>query len=413
MPQSTSDAGGIADRYAQGARMGAMMKKKIMLLSPMLHQGGFERVCVATARLLEPYFDVYIVIFSSRDIAYDIHGLHVIDLRLGSVDSLPGKIRNVILRSRKVSRLKKELGIDIAYSFGPTANLVNVCSRSHGLTWCGVRSYMDMGNPRSLKLFCKRADKIICCSRIIEKELQEQYGCRKTDTLYNPFDAGELRRSALKPEDRLPFTNHERVIVSMGRQDDVKGYWHLVKSFSLVNRRLPDTRLLIVGEGDFHEYWKLAESLGVADAIRFPGVKRNPFPWMNLGSVYVMTSLNEGFPNVLAEAMCLGKPVISTNCMTGPAEILMDDFVSVEGREAYIDGDYGILIPNLSREKNMQPEILPEEERLAEQIIRMLEDKALYQHYREASLKRAADFSNEAYVEAIRRMAEEPVVSFQ
>ena len=47
------------------------MKKKIMLIVPMLHQGGFERVCVATARLLEPFYEVYIVIFSSRDIAYD------------------------------------------------------------------------------------------------------------------------------------------------------------------------------------------------------------------------------------------------------------------------------------------------------------------------------------------------------
>ena len=45
------------------------MKKKIMLIVPMLHQGGFERVCVATARLLEPFYEVYIVIFSSRDIA--------------------------------------------------------------------------------------------------------------------------------------------------------------------------------------------------------------------------------------------------------------------------------------------------------------------------------------------------------
>lgn len=49
----------------------------------------------------------------------------------------------------------------------------------------------------------------------------------------------------------------------MGREDDVKGFWHLVKSFSLVHRRLPDSRLVIVGEGDFLEYWKLADALGI------------------------------------------------------------------------------------------------------------------------------------------------------
>ena len=135
------------------------MKKKIMLIVPMLHQGGFERVCVATARLLEPFYEVYIVIFSSRDIASDIRGLRVIDLHMGAEDGKLRKIRNVFRRSRKVSSLKKELGVDIAYSFGPTANLVNVFSRSSGKTWCGVRSYMDMGNPRLLKLFCSRSDR--------------------------------------------------------------------------------------------------------------------------------------------------------------------------------------------------------------------------------------------------------------
>ena len=64
------------------------MKKKIMLIVPMLHQGGFERVCVATARLLEPYYEVYIVIFSAADIAYDIRGLHVIDIHMESVETV-------------------------------------------------------------------------------------------------------------------------------------------------------------------------------------------------------------------------------------------------------------------------------------------------------------------------------------
>ena len=104
------------------------MKKKIMLIVPMLHQGGFERVCVATARLLEPYYEVYIVIFSAMDIAYDIRGLHVIDIHMKSVEGKAGKVFNVFRRAKRVAALKEEYGIDIAYSFGPTANLVNVFS---------------------------------------------------------------------------------------------------------------------------------------------------------------------------------------------------------------------------------------------------------------------------------------------
>ena len=129
------------------------MKKKIMLIVPMLHQGGFERVCVATARLLEPYYEVYIVIFSAMDIAYDIRGLHVIDIHMKSVEGKAGKILNVFRRAKRVAALKREYGIEIAYSFGPTANLVNVFSGMRPFRknaakrtkiWCGVRSYMDM-----------------------------------------------------------------------------------------------------------------------------------------------------------------------------------------------------------------------------------------------------------------------------
>ncbi len=384
-----------------------MRKKKIMLIVPMLHQGGFERVCVTTARLLEPYYDVTIVIFSAKDISYDIHGLQVMDLHMGSVEGKLGKICNVLRRSRRVSRLKKELDIDIAYSFGPTANLVNVFSRSRGQVWCGVRSYMDMGNPGMLKLFCRRAHRIISCSAVMEKKLREQFGCSSVETLYNPFDIASLQQQAQK-EERLPFDENCRVIVSMGRQDDVKGFWHLVKSFSLVHEKYADTRLLIVGEGDFQEYWKLAEELGVGEAVSFPGVKKNPFPYLNRGCMYVMTSINEGFPNVLVEAMALGKPVISTNCMTGPAEILSEDFEKVNGREDYLDCEYGILIPNLDACKDLNAHTITEEERrLAQQMERLLSDSGLYEKYAKAAEERAARFSSQAYVEAIRRMAEE------
>lgn len=395
------------------------MKKKIMLIVPMLHQGGFERVCVATARLLESYYEVYIVIFSAMDIAYDIRGLHVIDIHMKSVEGKAGKILNVFRRAKRVAALKREYGIDIAYSFGPTANLVNVFSgmrpfrknaAKRAKIWCGVRSYMDMGNPGLLRLFCCHSDRVVSCSRLIQRELEARFSCRKVCTLYNPFDLKAIRSQSkeIGEKERLPFAGCGRVIVSMGRQDDVKGFWHLLKSFSLLHRKYEDIRLLIVGEGDFKEYWKLAEDLGISDAVSFPGVKKNPFPYLALGRMYVMTSINEGFPNVLVEAMALGIPVISTNCMTGPAEILAEDFDAVSGRQEYLDADYGILIPVMEEKKNLDASVITEEERkLAGQMERLLSDEALHEKYSRAAVARAAQFSGEAYVERIRGMAEE------
>ncbi len=368
------------------------MKKKIMLIVPMLHQGGFERVCVTTARLLEPYFDIYIVLFDSKDIAYDIKGLNVMDLHLGVREGKLGKALNVIKRSLAVRKLKKKWGIDIAYSFGPSANMVNVFSRSDGEVWTGIRSYMDMGNKRLIKLFARRADKVLCCSKRIEEEVASKYHCKKAVTLYNPLDVKELQRNA-EEEIRLPWEDEENIIVSMGREDDVKGFWHLIKSFSLVKKEVPDGKLMIIGEGEFEEYKALAQDLGIGDDVYFTGVKRNPFPYLNAAQVYVLTSYHEGFPNALIEAMALGLPVIATDCLTGPREILRKENLS-----------YGVLIPNMSQEKNLDPlQISGEERALAEEIKKMLTDQEYHRKYEEASAARAKDFSNEYYVECLMR----------
>lgn len=375
-----------------------MDRKKIMLIVPMLHQGGFERVCVATARLLEPYYDVYIVMFDSKDIAYDIKGLNVIDLHLGVSDSLPGKVLNVVKRSRAVAGLKRSLGIDIAYSFGPTANMVNVFSGKRARVWAGIRSYMDMENPKKIRLFCSRADRVLCCSETIRTQIMQQYHCDKAVTLYNPLDVRQVRVQASEEgEPKLPWQERGHIIVSMGREDDVKGFWHLIKAFSLVQKQITDAKLLIIGEGDFEEYKGLAMELGIADAVYFTGLKKNPFPYLGAAAVYVLTSYYEGFPNALIEAMALKVPVIATDCMTGPKEILY------KGNEAC-----GVLIPNMSREKNLRAgDITAEEEQLAAQIKRMLLDEAYRRGYQEAAAGRAYDFSNESYVEGIRKLVQE------
>ena len=365
--------------------------KKMLLIVPALHQGGFEKVCVATARLLQPYFDIRIAIFDSRNIAYDIKGIPVADLRLPSRPDKAGKILNVLKRGLKLRVLKKKEHIDISYSFGPTANLANIASGGRESKWLGIRSYMDMGEPGQIRLFCRCADRVVCCSDTICQEVQDKYHCSKAYTLHNPFDMREVKVLSERGEARLPWSEG-RIIISMGREDVVKGYWHLLKSFSLVHGKLPDTKLMIIGEGEFEEYKELARDLGVGDAVHFTVLNKNPYPYLKKGSLYVLTSYYEGFPNAMVEAMAMGLPVIATDCMTGPREILEDR--------------YGILIPNMSRKEDFDPHhITAEDSNLAREIIMLLEDPDKMWHYREMSLKRAGEYTAESYVEKIREWA--------
>ena len=135
-----------------------------MLITPMLHQGGFERICVLTARLLQEMYDVYLVVFTTEELFYDVEGLRLIDLRLGAVGGSVGKLANICRRACRLRKLKRELGIDISYSFGTTANIVNVLSKGRDVTWAGIRGYSALSD-RGAHLIFRRADCVVKIGR--------------------------------------------------------------------------------------------------------------------------------------------------------------------------------------------------------------------------------------------------------
>lgn len=415
------------------AEGGKMSKRKLMLISPMLHQGGFERVCVTTARLLQPYFDVTIVIFDSANIAYDVEGLSIIDIQMGVRKGKLQKILNIIRRSRKVRKLKKEMQPEIAYSFGPTANMVNAFSKTgKEKVWLGLRNYTDVEEETKMRLLVKKADLIVCCSRDIEKSVKIKYKFNNTAVLYNLYDVDTIRKEAAASDPPLPFAEELkeagrlqqepgqlRYLVSMGRDDPMKGFWHMIKAFKLVHDQIPEARLILMGAGTFQKYKTLAEHLKITDAIYFAGMRKDPYALLKYGEVYLLTSANEGFPNALVEAMTLSLAPVSTNCLTGPAEILIrngdtaslnDQFAEKqkEKETSVIYGDYGIVVPEMQKEENLDPADITEEERnLADTVIRLLQDEKLLQSYRQAAARRAGDFTYEKYLEQFLKLAEE------
>lgn len=389
-------------------------KRKLMLISPMLHQGGFERVCITTARLMEPYFDVTIVIFNSANIAYNVDGLKIIDLQLGVKKGKLQKILNIIKRSRKLRRLKKDMKPDIAYSFGPTANMVNAFSKTgKEKVWLGLRNYTDIEETVKIKLFVRLADLIICCSKEIEKKLKQDFHFTKTATLYNLYDVENIRKVAAQKEPALPWQEQEaagerlRYLVSMGRDDDMKGFWHMIKVFSLVHEKVPNARLILMGAGSFDHYRKLAKELHVEDAVCFAGMQKEPYHYLKKGEIYLLTSQNEGFPNALVEGMSLGLAPVSVNCMTGPAEILLEDGDTSQfevqekrGEVPVIYGEYGILVPVMEFERDLNPShITQEEKNMAEIVTELLLDEKKLRHYQQAAVGRAQIFTYENYVE--------------
>lgn len=372
-------------------------KEKLLLISPMLHQGGFERVCITTARLLKPYYDVSIVIFDDADIAFDIRGLSIINIHLGVRNGKLAKMTNLMRRAVRVRKLKQRMKPVIAYSFGPSANMVNALSKT-SLTsvFLGLRGYQDVADDPKMKLYVRKADRIICCSKEIEAIVQEKYGYLQTATLYNPYDAEGITELSKEKVTDLPWKMEDedrpRILIGVGRDDPIKGFWHLIKAFYLVQKEIPQMRLIIMGDGSFEQAKSLVSELQLEQKVYFPGVRKNPYKYLAASEMFLLSSYTEGFPNVLVEAMILGRPLISTDCRTGPAEILDH-------------GKYGILVPDMGDTEDYSGDTISEKETcFAEKIIEVLKDSERQKELSELERKRAGEFDYDSYVDNLLKL---------
>ncbi len=380
-----------------------------MLISPMLHQGGFERICVMTARLLQKEYDVVIAVFSLEDVAYDISGLQVIDLKLKARKGKLNKGINVFRRSYRLTRLQRELDIDVSYSFGMTANIANALTTGARRKLTACHSFEEIKDAVYMKLISRHSDRVFCCSKKMADLVQKDYGFTNVQALWNPCDIEGIQKQSrvAEGEDLSFWETEDKVLVSMGREDDVKGFWHLLKAFRRINEKMPDTRLAIIGDGEFREYKELAQRLGIAGRVLFAGLKRNPFPYLRKSDLYLLTSLSEGLPNALVEALALSLPIVSVNCLSGPAEILHENWREAEAKKVVFEADYGILTPAVKPVKNMQTDMEEEEDELALAAEKLLGDPELYESYQKAAASRAADFSKEAHYRELVSYIEE------
>ena len=178
---------------------------------------------------------------------------------------------------------------------------------------------------RLLKALFPVADGVVAVSQGVADDLQAVTPgiSRKVATIYNPVVRSRIVEQAQTPSEHPWFGyNTAPVVLSVGRLATAKDHATLLRAFALVllTRR---ARLVILGDGPEREsLMKLAERLKVSEHVDLPGFKVNPFAYMSKARVFALSSRYEGFPNVLVQAMACGTPVVSTDCRSGPAEIL-------------------------------------------------------------------------------------------
>ncbi len=176
-----------------------------------------------------------------------------------------------------------------------------------------------------MRIFYPFADKVIAVSHGVADDLatNARLSPKHINVIENPVITTRIQAMAGEPIEHRWFSEKEvPVIMGAGRLTRQKDFPTLIKAFSLVRAIIP-CRLVILGEGQDRDSLKrLAQDLGVEEDIDLPGFTPNPYNYMRNSDVFVLSSAWEGSPNVLTEALAIGTPVVSTDCPSGPREIL-------------------------------------------------------------------------------------------
>ena len=188
--------------------------------------------------------------------------------------------------------------------------------------------------PKVVRRFYPQSDAIVAVSKGVAKDLAKVINLSpdRITTIYNPVVTPEIDDRAREYASRWFFPGAPPVILGVGGLKPAKDFPTLLSAFARV-RSMMKARLIILGEGKQRgKLLKQAKNLGIYNDLNMPGFVENPFSYMAKASVFVLSSVWEGLPTVLIEALACGCPVVSTDCPSGPAEILKN-------------GRFGTLVP--------------------------------------------------------------------
>lgn len=366
-------------------------KLKLSILSINMTSGGAERVISLLLKCLKNDFKTTLILFYD-EIRFDIpEEINVVVLlpNVNKPSSTFLKMKDLIIVYKKYNKLIKYENIDVAMSFLPRPNFINCLTslNKKRKTIISERNFPSSlyNLSRISMLFAKlfypllynRADKLFSNSQHINKDLKDNFNVSiPMSVIFNPVEFDDSQK--ISPDNiksTLPLK-----IINVGSFDTKKDQKLIINAFKNLNS--DEFHLKFIGGGKLeHELKNKVNQLNLKNNIDFVGVVRNVKDYLIDGDCFVLSSKTEGFPNVLLEAASVGLPIISTNCLSGPLELLNDNEAAIIEKGEFYKAKYGLLI-------NIEDEIA-----LTKALNYFKEQPEERKRYSKLGYERAQDFS--------------------
>jgi glycosyltransferase involved in cell wall biosynthesis len=358
-------------------------RKRILVFRPILGEGGADRITITLLRYLDrARFQPTLVLLRREGIWLDDvpPDVPVVELDTGRLRYAVRPLASLLRRTRPDVLFSTSSGANkiaaLAHRLVPDQkrrlvlserNTFSVARQERRSKWLPVVAVVGA--------LYRQADRIIAVSRGVADDLVQSLGLPAdlVIPIHNPIVDESILELAQDPLDHPWFADDVPVLLAVGRLVKQKDYPLLLQAFALLRRRRA-LRLIVLGEGELRrQLERLANDLGVGSDVQFMGFVKNPFAYMQRCTIYVLSSSFEGLPGSLIQAMACGSAVVSTDCPSGPSEIIED-------------GSNGFLVP------------VGDVAQLAEAVNTLLDDSELRQTFSTRAREAAAYFEASSMV---------------
>jgi GalNAc-alpha-(1->4)-GalNAc-alpha-(1->3)-diNAcBac-PP-undecaprenol alpha-1,4-N-acetyl-D-galactosaminyltransferase len=303
-----------------------LKKKKIAFVIPGLDSGGAERMVSTLANELCNTYEIIIITLWDVEPFFYLHSninhIKCANSPLNSKNIFQALHNNFYLLKR-LKAIFKDNEVDLSIGFTTSANILAVIASKSLKIPCIIS---ERSNPNIYvlnklwsylrKVTYKKADFIVIQTKQNLSYFSKFTTDEKLIVLPNTLSSELINKKNKK-------TPRENIVLNVGRLDKNKSQDLLIRAFSNIDTK--GWRLIFVGEGaEKNNYINLTKSLGIESVVSFVGNLTTVYDYYNSSKIFAFTSQSEGFPNVLIEAMYFELPCISTNCPSGPSEIIND-----------------------------------------------------------------------------------------